>query len=430
MAIQDSTSTLLQDAIERFGIGGLADEMNITPATLRRWVKNNLSGHRIKDLRRLMEVSQRPEPTSKKKFTFIDLFAGIGGIRKGFEHIGGQCVFTSEWDKYAWETYRENFDTTHKYIGDINTVTQTPEQIDDEIPDHNVLLAGFPCQPFSLAGVSKKNSLGRVHGFKCESQGNLFFKIRDILKVKKPEAFLLENVKNLESHDKGNTYKVIINTLRQELGYHVYPMIIDAKGFVPQHRERIYLVGFREDTGFTWDDFIKPNPKAKTMKDILHPEDGTERVREGEQYILGRNGDVNPKYILSDKLWSYLQTYKEKHQKKGNGFGFSRVGKNDTSRTLSARYHKDGSEILISRGRGNPRRLTPRECARLMGYDERYFPNGFKITVSDTQSYRQFGNSVVVPVIARIAELMECHILRLKNERAMIKHAELLAING
>jgi len=430
MKIQDSTSHLLQEALERFGLDGLAEEMGIKPTTIRRWIKYNVPGHRINDLRRLMDVAQRIYPSANNKFTFIDLFAGIGGIRKGFENIGGQCVFTSEWDKYAWETYRENFDTGHKFIADINTVTQNPVQIEAEIPDHDVLLAGFPCQPFSLAGVSKKNSLGREHGFNCKKQGNLFFTIRDILKVKKPAAFLLENVKNLGSHDKGNTYKVIMDTLRNELGYHVYPMIVDAKGFVPQHRERIYLVGFKEETSFTWDDFIQPDPKTKTMKDILHPANGTEQPLPWEQYILGENGDVNPKYILSDKLWSYLKAYKEKHQKKGNGFGYSRVTKKDTARTLSARYHKDGSEILVSRGRGNPRRLTPRECARLMGFTSTYFPGGFKIPVSDTQAYRQFGNSVVVPVIAKIAELMEPHILEFKTGRSETRQVNQLAVNG
>lgn len=430
MKIQDSTAILLQEAIERFGIDDLAEEMNIKPATIRRWAKHNVSGNRINDLRRLMDVAQRIYPPTQNKFTFIDLFAGIGGIRKGFESIGGHCVFTSEWDKYAWETYRENFDTSHKFIGDINTVTQNQEQIKEEIPDHDVLLAGFPCQPFSLAGVSKKNSLGRVHGFKCEKQGNLFFKIRDIIKAKKPSAFLLENVKNLESHDQGNTYKVIINTLRNELGYHVYPMIVDAKGFVPQHRERIYLVGFKEETGFTWDDFIRPDLKAKTMKDIFHPENGTEQPLPYEHFIVGNNGDVNPKYILSDKLWSYLKAYKEKHQKKGNGFGFSKVTKKDTARTLSARYHKDGSEILVSRGKGNPRRLTPRECARLMGFTSSFFPGGFKIPVSDTQAYRQFGNSVVVPVIASIAKLMERHIVEATTSSKKTKENNKLAVNG
>jgi len=429
MKIQDSTSQLLQEALERFGIDGFSEEMSIKPATVRRWARYNVPGHRINDLRRLMDMAQRSYPSTPNKFTFIDLFAGIGGIRKGFECIGGQCVFTSEWDKYAWETYRENFDTSHKFVGDINTVTQSQNQIAAEIPDHDVLLAGFPCQPFSLAGVSKKNSLGRAHGFKCEKQGNLFFKIRDIIKAKTPSAFLLENVKNLESHDRGNTYKVIMDTLRNELGYHVYPMIVDAKGFVPQHRERIYLVGFKEKTDFTWDDFIRPSPKTKTMKDILHPENGTEHPLPWEDYIVGVNGVVNPKYILSDKLWSYLKAYKEKHRKKGNGFGYSRVTKKDTARTLSARYHKDGSEILVSRGRGNPRRLTPRECSRLMGFTNLYFPGGFRIPVSDTQSYRQFGNSVVVPVIARIAELMEKHIMNLTTENSKSKQIEQLAVN-
>lgn len=407
------TDILLQKALERFdGVKGLAEKMSVGTPTVRLWQNKGLPSCKIEHLKRQLKEAdeQTPDNISDAEFTFIDLFAGIGGIRAGFESHGGRCVFTSEWDKYSQKTYAKNFPPTrnHLFVGDINSVTSSIEQIRNEIPDHDVLLAGFPCQPFSIAGVSKKNSLGRAHGFKCQSQGNLFFKIRDIIKAKQPLAFLLENVKNLGSHDGGNTYKVIMNTLRNELGYEVFPLVIDAKGFVPQHRERIYLVGFKKSTGFDWKEFRKPKSDAKKMVDILHRQEGTETCHPGEDF-LAADGRVNPKYVLSQKLWDYLQTYAEKHRKKGNGFGYGLVGKNDTARTLSARYYKDGSEILIRRQGGRPRRLTPRECARLMG-----FPDSFQIPVSDTQAYKQFGNSVVVPVIREIARIMKPHIMKLK----------------
>lgn len=330
-------------------------------------------------------------------FTFIDLFAGIGGIRQGFQSVGGTCVFTSEWNDYSKKTYQENYGDNHPFIGDI-----VPYPAED-IPDHDVLLAGFPCQPFSIAGVSKKNALGRPHGFECTTQGTLFFDVARIIAAKRPKAFLLENVKNLVSHDGGNTFRVIIETLRDELGYNVHWKVIDGRYWVPQHRERILIVGFREDANFSWDDMVIPQ-ETRTMKDILHPEDGSEEVE--EPYTTGKDAKVHSKYVLTDKLWAYLQAYAEKHRAKGNGFGFGLVTKDDVARTLSARYYKDGSEILVYRGKGkNPRRLTPRECARLMGY-----PDDFKIPVSDTQAYRQFGNSVIVPVMKEVAKIILPHI--------------------
>jgi DNA (cytosine-5)-methyltransferase 1 len=336
-------------------------------------------------------------------FTFIDLFAGIGGVRHGFEAAGGHCVFTSEWNDWSKKTYLENFPEDHTFIGDI-----VPYQAQN-VPDHDVLLAGFPCQPFSLAGVSKKNSLGRPHGFECTTQGTLFFDVARIISVKQPKAFLLENVKNLLSHDGGNTFKVILETLREELKYDVHYKVIDGQAWTPQHRERILIVGFREKTAFSWDDLQKP-ATAPVLSSILHPEDGSEEAE--EPYTTGPDAKVHKKYILTDKLWAYLQAYAEKHRAAGNGFGFGLVTKDGVARTLSARYYKDGSEILVSRGKGrNPRRLTPRECARLMG-----FPDTFQIPVSDTQAYRQFGNSVVVPVIKEVARLMTPHVLRLKQQ--------------
>lgn len=300
---------------------------------------------------------------------FIDLFAGIGGTRLGFEQVGGDCVFSSEWDSFAQQTYAANFGETP--VGDITKISS------ENIPDHDILVAGFPCQPFSIAGVSKKNSLNRPHGFMDKAQGTLFFEVARIIKEKRPAAFLLENVKNLRSHDRGKTFKIIMDVLEKDLGYTVYSEVIDAKFFVPQHRERIFIVGFREPRAFS---FPRLQTRIHKLKDILESE-------------------VDDKYVLSDKLWNYLRKYAEKHKKKGNGFGFGLANLDGVTRTLSARYYKDGSEILVPCGTGlNPRRLTPRECARLMG-----FPDSFRIVVSDTQAYKQFGNSVVVPVVRQIA---------------------------
>jgi DNA (cytosine-5)-methyltransferase 1 len=339
----------------------------------------------------------------QSRFNFIDLFAGIGGLRKGFDAIGGHCVFTSEWNKYSLQTYSANFRDNHPLHGDITEISTA------EIPDHDVLLAGFPCQPFSIAGVSKKNSLGRLHGFADEAQGTLFFDVARILKDKRPAAFMLENVKNLTSHDKGRTFQVILKTLTEELGYKVWHRVIDAKHYLPQHRERIVIVGFRENVSFSWDDLDLPEKGVVRLRDILHPGNSTEKPE--VPYTLGSNALVNDKYTLTDKLWQYLQGYAEKHKAAGNGFGFGLVTPEDTARTLSARYYKDGSEILVNQGNNrNPRRLTPRECARLMGYDD-----DFRIPVSDTQAYKQFGNSVAVPVFLEVARIMQPHIQALLN---------------
>lgn len=323
-------------------------------------------------------------------------------MRLGFERIGGRCVFTSEWNKYSQITYKGNFvDEDHPVAGDIREVASR------SIPDHDVLLAGFPCQPFSIAGVSKKNSLGRPHGFACDTQGTLFFEIQRIIAEKQPIAFLLENVKNLERHDRGRTFKTIQYVLEDELGYCIDYRVIDARHFVPQHRERIFIVGFRKASSFRFSDLSLPPGPAPVLKSVLH---GFSAEEEPEaHYTVQQRGKTvaTPRYTLSDKLWQYLQDYAAKHRAKGNGFGFGLVGPESVARTLSARYHKDGSEILIDQGRNrNPRRLTPRECARLMG-----FPADYKIPVSDTQAYRQFGNAVVVPVIERVAEHMLPHIL-------------------
>jgi DNA (cytosine-5)-methyltransferase 1 len=328
------------------------------------------------------------------QFRFIDLFAGIGGFRKGFEAAGGQCVFTSEWDRFAQQTYRANFGDEH-LNGDIRQVDAA------DVPDHEVLLAGFPCQPFSIAGVSKKNALGRKHGFECNTQGTLFFDIERIIAEKQPRAFVLENVKNLRSHDQGRTFQVIKQTLEVNLGYRVSWRIIDAKAFLPQHRERIFIVGLRPDIDLEFDINALDLPDAATgprLGTVLHPENGSEEPTPYTDSL----GKVLEKYVLSEHLWQYLQNYASKHAAKGNGFGFGLVTKKDVARTLSARYYKDGSEILVNRREGPPRRLTPRECARLMGFDA---PDAepFRIVVSDTQAYRQFGNAVAVPVVTAIA---------------------------
>lgn len=356
-----------------------------------------------------MQIDTHKAAQSEGAFTFIDLFAGIGGLRKAMDSAGGRCVFTSEWDAFAQKTYHANFPDNRPIAGDIRAVDAA------NIPEHDVLVAGFPCQPFSIAGVSKKNALGRLHGFQDETQGTLFFDVLRILMHHRPAAFLLENVKNLKSHDKGRTFDVIRRKLTEELGYTLHTRIIDAANFVPQHRERIVMVGFRENTGFSYDDLVLSGRAGRGMRDVLHPENGTEAPE--SHFTVGRDARVSDKYTLSDKLWQYLQGYAAKHKAAGNGFGFGLVDGDSISRTLSARYYKDGSEILVSRGPGNnPRRLTPRECARLMGYDD-----SFRIPVSDTQAYKQFGNSVAVPVFAEVARLMRPHILALTEGQGLRK---------
>ncbi len=323
-----------------------------------------------------MEYSYPVTSKIPDTFRFIDLFAGIGGIRIAFERAGGVCVFSSEWDKFAQKTYEANFgEIPH---GDIRGIDVK------DIPDFDILCAGFPCQPFSIAGVSKKNSLNRPHGFEDETQGTLFYEIVRILKAKKPRAFFLENVKNLERHDKGRTFRVIKGAI-EEIGYSFHYRVINARNLVPQNRERIFMIGFRDGNGFF--DF----PEIPDLQPRFYQ-------------ILEENPDE--KYTLTDHLWEYLQTYAKKHKEKGNGFGFGLVDLNGYSRTLSARYFKDGSEILIPQNNKNPRRLTPRECARLQGY-----PENFKIVVSDTQAYKQFGNSVAVPVI----EILARHLVNYLN---------------
>ncbi len=394
-------STLRQQA--GISVHDAAIKLGYTERQVYRWeVGDTKPKKAVLDILRSLKsdwVAGHAKTRSTPAFTFIDLFAGIGGLRRGFDAIGGKCVFTSEWDKYSQQTYRANFpDDDHVIHGDIRAVKE------EDIPSHDVLLAGFPCQPFSLAGVSKKNSLNRPHGFQCDMQGTLFFDVARIIKHHRPKAFLLENVKNLKSHDRGRTFDVIMRTLTEDLGYRVHVRIIDARHWVPQHRERIFIVGFRDDVDFSFNDLEIPDTRQyPVLESILHAEDGSEP--QDDRFTEGPQGRVQSRYTLSSHLWTYLKNYAEKHRLKGNGFGFGLVGPRDVARTLSARYHKDGSEILVKQPRKNPRRLTPRECARLMGF-ERPGDRPFVFVVSDTQAYRQFGNAVVVPVVEAVARLM------------------------
>ncbi len=413
-------------------------EQHWSPAILKRATDNGKINRRLGENEFSRLAALLPQPSMHPaSFRFIDLFAGIGGIRNGFEAIGGQCVFTSEWNKHAVRTYKANWycdPAEHQFNEDIRDVTlshkadvsdsEAAGHIRSVIPQHDLLLAGFPCQPFSLAGVSKKNAMGRAHGFACDTQGTLFFDVARIIDACRPAIFVLENVKNLKSHDGGKTFRIIMQTL-DALGYDVSdsaemgaddPKIIDGQHFLPQHRERIVLVGFRRDQklhqGFTLRDLPALYPERRpTFGELLEP-------------------TVDAKFILTPVLWKYLYRYAKKHQARGNGFGYGLVDPTrpgSVARTLSARYYKDGAEILIDRGwdkalgelnfddpqnqQRRPRRLTPRECARLMGFES---PQGyqFRIPVSDTQAYRQFGNSVVVPAFAAVAKLLKSRILQ------------------
>ena len=346
----------------------LAESLGLSTSTVERWETGKVQCKPVY-VPALQELYYGTTHETGTDFHTIDLFAGIGGIRRGFASAGGHAVFSSEWN-------------------------------------------GFPCQPFSLAGVSKKRSLGRETGFRDKTQGTLFFDVARIIAAKRPAAFLLENVKNLTSHDRGRTFKVILDALQNELGYEVHWKVVDGQHFVPQHRERIYIVGFRSKTDFTWDDLRFPDHQP-VLADILHKTDGTEPYLpwDGDKYFDFEHNKVQDKYTLTPRLWQYLQDYRKKHEALGHGFGYGLVTPDMVSRTLSARYHKDGSEILVAQEGERPRRLTPRECARLMGY-----PDDFRIPVSDTQAYRQFGNSVVVPAIAEVARIMRPHILKVMAE--------------
>lgn len=384
----------------------IEDVMELTgksKSTVYRWEKGQIQADRLalKVINDRIAYALRGQQSQlNTSFRFIDLFAGIGGMRKAFDAAGGCCVFSSEWNKYARMTYHANYECTHDVAGDITKVEA------NAIPEHDVLVAGFPCQPFSIAGVSKKNSLGRAHGFEDKTQGTLFFDVARIIAHHRPAAFLLENVKNLKSHDKGRTFRTIMETLQDDLGYQVHYQVINARHWVPQSRERIFIVGFKDAVPFDFDELVYPK-SSPVLGDILHPQNGDEEAE--APYTEGDKALVADKYTLTENLWEYLQAYADKHKAAGNGFGFGINGRDDVTRTLSARYYKDGSEILVHQHGKRPRRLTPRECARLMGFDMLGAPQ-FEIPVSDTQAYMQFGNAVVVPKVKAIAELMRPHV--------------------
>lgn len=369
-----------------------AKVLKVKSSQMKKWEDNKdlIPADKLAELRALAPTRVQ----NQANFRFIDLFAGIGGLRRAFEAAGGECVFTSEWNKEALNTYLANFGEGHPVAGDITKV------LGSEIPNHDILVGGFPCQPFSLSGVSKKNSMGRPHGFADETQGTLFFDVARLIAAKRPAAFLLENVRNLVSHDKGNTFEVIKRTLQDELGYSISWRVMEAKPWVPQKRPRIVIVGFRDGQTFDFDSIEVPAGEQK-LASILHR--AGEKSGDGDRYTA--EGLPHAKYTKSDKLWSYLQAHAAKHAAKGNGFGFGLHGADDVARTLSARYGKDGAEILIRQDGKNPRQLTPRECARLMGFD---MPGSSEmiIPVSDAQAYKQFGNSVVVPMFAAVAQAM------------------------
>ena len=325
-----------------------------------------------------MEGTRRMSQETQTNYKFIDLFAGTGGLRLAFEANGCSCVYSSEWDKFAQKTYETNFHEVPD--GDIRELDAST------LPDFDILVGGFPCQPFSIAGIPIKHMLGKSIGFEDETQGTMFFEICRILKERRPRAFFLENVKNLKSHDHGHTYEVICKSL-DDLGYAHFDRIVDAQRYTPQHRERIVIMGFDkqrygEDIDFAIDDRLDAPERKPLLRDVLIP-----------------NDEVDEKYTLSDKTWGYLQEHAKRHKSKGHGFGYSIGNPDGYSRTISARYGKDGSECLIAQNGKNPRKLTPREAARLQG-----FPDSFVFPVSDTQAYKQVGNAVCIPLMTALAK--------------------------
>lgn len=387
----------IKDWLAQGSVDGISQNRRILQALQDAYERRNLRS--APTLFPEMNVDDCSQQTSVTPlFKFIDLFAGIGGMRLGLESVGGECVFTCEQDKYCRQTYKA-------WFGDQDIAEDVTELKYSEIPPHDVLAAGFPCQPFSLAGVSKKNSLGRNHGFLDRTQGTLFFHLAKIIQNRKPPVVLLENVKNLRSHDKGRTWATIYDQL-DKLGYEVFDKIIDAADYVPQHRERIFIVGFLRSK-FT-----------KQVRQQFHFPERPDGPRPQLASILEDNPDG--KYTLTENLWKYLQDYAQKHKDKGNGFGFGIAKPDGITRTLSARYYKDGSEILIDQPGSRPRRLTPSECRSLMG-----FPEELDVVVSDMQAYKQFGNSVVPAVVSavsrQIVEVMKWQLLRVKKNGCLLK---------
>ena len=319
------------------------------------------------------------------KFTFVDICAGIGGMRIAFENLGGKCVFSSEWDKFCQITYQENFNETP--FGDITKISMK------NIPKHDILIAGFPCQPFSKSGLAIRAKLNRVNGMDDKEQGQIFFRLTKIIRSKKPKAVFFENVPRLLSINQGKEFQVILHEMKK-LGYSCNYKVINSENVVPQRRERLYMVFIKGKTIFNFPEMPNLNTALKS--------------------ILERR--VEEKYTLSDNTWNWLQSHAKKHAKKGNGFGYRMANRKKTTCTLSARYGKDGSEILIPQRNKNPRKLNPRECARLMG-----FPDDFIIPVSDTQAYKQFGNSVVISVVYLIGYEILMSIKKTMQNRSHIQ---------
>lgn len=313
------------------------------------------------------------------KFRFIDLFAGIGGFHIALEKLGGSCQFASEIDDRARTVYYENFGLMP--FGDIRQITgpdKNDAMIDFMVPDHNILAGGFPCQPFSLAGVSARNSLGREHGLMDKTKGTLFFDICRIAKVKKPDVLFLENVKNLTSHDGGKTFDVIKSTIEDELDYKFYSCVLNSESLTAQRRKRLFIVAFKDKSkNFT---FPELKGEALPLKSILEKK-------------------VDDSFTISDRAWAGHKRRNQSNKLKGNGFSAYEADLNKPSNTIVARYYKDGKECLVPQKGKNPRMLTPRECARLQGFPEDYILHKYK-----SSAYKQLGNAVTVPVVEKIAD--------------------------
>lgn len=353
----------------------------ISPVDLKDQVLSILSNESIfintKQFYQFVFADLALKPLVSPKFRFIDLFAGIGGVRLGFQAHGGACVFSSEFDKSAQNTYKANHGELP--FGDITKISER------DIPEHDILLAGFPCQPFSHAGVSARNSIGKSHGFLCDVQGTLFFDVLRVIEEKQPKVVFLENVRNIERHDKGNTFQIIKESILK-LGYSFDYKIIDSSSIVPQRRVRCYMVCFRNDLVSHFD-FPEILGDPLPLKSILEE-------------------SVDDIYTISDRLWNGHIERTKRNISRGVGFSAHLADLNKPSNTIVARYGKDGKECLIPQDEKNPRMLTPRECARLQG-----FPEEFCLPKARTPAYKQFGNSVVVPLISKIAEKITKEII-------------------
>lgn len=381
--------------LDRKSFKKLSTEYSYVVIAFKNEIQNSADHLEEEQMKLILEDIPYP-PVKKPSFTFIDLFAGIGGFRQAMQSQGGKCVFSSEWDKHAAATYFFNYGEMP--YGDIREIDPKT------IPDHDILCGGFPCQPFSLAGVSKKNSLGKKHGFEDETQGTLFFNVANIIKKKKPKAFFLENVKNLFGHDKGKTFEIIRRTLEEELGYIVDWQIVNGANWVPQNRERLFIVGYDPK-----------QIKIESKSEIIIPTKPTSKDFSKKSLTDILLKKVSDKYTLGPGTWETLERHKAYHAKAGNGFGYGLhslpIAPNAITRTISARYHKDGAEILVEQKGKRPRRLTVEEAMQLQGYD----PATFVFPVSNTQAYKQIGNSVVVPAVIDTAKEIVKTLMKNKN---------------